>query len=55
MNGVYWGLTALCLMGRKDALPRDEMIEWVMNCWDEEVGESIHAPSKLGPGLCRLK
>ncbi|KAG5732548.1 hypothetical protein E4T56_gene13616, partial [Termitomyces sp. T112] len=22
MNAVYWGLTALCIMGHKEALPR---------------------------------
>ncbi|GAA5974739.1 hypothetical protein JCM5350_001272 [Sporobolomyces pararoseus] len=33
MNGVYWGLTALALMGRTDALPKQEMIDWVMSCW----------------------
>lgn len=38
MNAVYWGLTALAIMGRKDALDRDEMIEFVMSCWDEEAG-----------------
>ena len=39
MNGVYWGLTALCVMGHNDALTREEMIEFVMSCWDEEAGE----------------
>lgn len=38
MNAVYWGLTALCTMGHKDALDREEMIEYVMSCWDEEAG-----------------
>lgn len=38
MNAVYWGLTALCVMGRKDALDRDEMVEYVMSCWDDEAG-----------------
>ena len=38
MNGVYWGLTALTLMGQTNALPREEMIDWVMSCWDEEAG-----------------
>ena len=39
MNGVYWGLTALALMDRQDALPRTEMIEWVMSCYVPSVGE----------------
>ncbi|KAG1771065.1 rab geranylgeranyltransferase [Suillus placidus] len=38
MNAVYWGLTALLVMGHKDALDRDEMIDFVMSCWDEEAG-----------------
>ncbi len=38
LNGVYWGLTALCIMGHKDALPRPEMIDYVMACWDERAG-----------------
>ena len=38
MNAIYWGLTALCIMGYKDALDRDEMVEFVMSCWDEEAG-----------------
>lgn len=41
MNGIYWGLTALALLGHKDALPRDEMLKWVMSCWNREVGASI--------------
>ncbi|GLB41013.1 putative terpenoid cyclases protein prenyltransferase [Lyophyllum shimeji] len=38
LNAVYWGLTALCIMGHKDALDRDEMIDFVMSCWDDEAG-----------------
>ncbi|KDQ19148.1 hypothetical protein BOTBODRAFT_28630 [Botryobasidium botryosum FD-172 SS1] len=38
MNAVYWGLTALCIMKHKDALDRDEMVEFTMSCWDEEAG-----------------
>lgn len=39
MNAIYWGLTALCVMKQKDALNRDEMIEFVMSCWDDEAGQ----------------
>ncbi|KAK4685251.1 geranylgeranyl transferase type-2 subunit beta, partial [Tremellales sp. Uapishka_1] len=38
LNGVYWGLTALHTMGHPDALPRDEMVEYVLSCWDDEAG-----------------
>ncbi|KAL7283316.1 hypothetical protein ACG7TL_002745 [Trametes sanguinea] len=38
MNAVYWGLTALCVMKHQEALDRDEMIDFVMSCWDDEAG-----------------
>ena len=38
MNAIYWGLTALCVMKHKDALNREEMIDFVMSCWDEKSG-----------------
>ncbi|KAI0748020.1 rab geranylgeranyltransferase [Daedaleopsis nitida] len=38
MNAVYWGLTALCIMKQKDALNREDMIDFVMSCWDDEAG-----------------
>jgi len=45
LNGVYWGLTALCIMGKQDALDREEMVEYVMSCWDVEAGESFLSTS----------
>jgi len=38
MNAIYWGLTALCVMNHKDALDREEMIDFVMSCWDDDTG-----------------
>lgn len=38
LNAVYWGFTALSIMGRPEALDRDEMVEFVMSCWDDEAG-----------------
>ncbi|THH27590.1 hypothetical protein EUX98_g6609 [Antrodiella citrinella] len=38
MNAIYWGLNALCVMKQKDALDREEMIDFVMSCWDDEAG-----------------
>lgn len=32
LNGVYWGLTALHLLGHPQALPRDETITFVLSC-----------------------
>ncbi|KAG1785639.1 rab geranylgeranyltransferase [Suillus plorans] len=46
MNAVYWSLTALLIMGHGDALDRDEMIDFVMSCWDEEADIlSLQQPS----------
>ncbi|KAM0270453.1 hypothetical protein ACHAQH_009410 [Verticillium albo-atrum] len=32
LNGVYWGLTALHLLGHPDALPRSDTIDFVLSC-----------------------
>ncbi|KAJ6629178.1 terpenoid cyclases/protein prenyltransferase alpha-alpha toroid [Mycena sp. CBHHK59/15] len=38
LNAIYWGLTALCIMGHPDALDRDGVIQFVESCWDDEAG-----------------
>lgn len=38
LNGVYWGLVALHLMKRPDALPRQETIDFVLSCQHESGG-----------------
>lgn len=38
MNGLYWGLTALHLLGYSDALPRDETIAFVLSCQGDNGG-----------------
>lgn len=38
LNGVYWGLTALHLLGRPDALPRNETIDFVLSCQHQNGG-----------------
>lgn len=35
---MYWGLTALHLLGRPDALPRAETIDFVLSCQHESGG-----------------
>ncbi|KAI9715760.1 MAG: hypothetical protein M1812_005758 [Candelaria pacifica] len=32
LSGLYWGLTALHLLGHPEALPRDETIDFVLSC-----------------------
>jgi geranylgeranyl transferase type-2 subunit beta len=46
MNAVYWGLTALCIMKRKEALDAEEMIEYVMSCWDDNAGTVLDLPPR---------
>ncbi|KEY70623.1 hypothetical protein S7711_02227 [Stachybotrys chartarum IBT 7711] len=38
LNGVYWGLNALHLLGRPDALPRQETIDFVLSCQHDDGG-----------------
>ena len=38
LNGVYWGLTALHLMGHPDALPNDQTIQFVLQCQNPDGG-----------------
>ena len=38
LNAVYWGLTALCVMKHKEALEREQLIDFVMSCWDDKAG-----------------
>ncbi|GAC99820.1 hypothetical protein PHSY_007423 [Pseudozyma hubeiensis SY62] len=38
MNGVYWGLTALEILGRPEVLDRQALIDFVFSCWDEDAG-----------------
>lgn len=54
LNGVYWGLVALCIMNRKEALDRDEMIKYVMSCWDEKAGAFGAHPGHDGHILSTL-
>jgi len=38
LNGLYWGLTALHFLGRPDALPRAETIDFVLSCQHDNGG-----------------
>jgi geranylgeranyl transferase type-2 subunit beta len=44
---VYWGLTALCLLGEPNALDREETIKYVLSCQTEE-GNSRNRAAKAG-------
>ncbi|MCL7036878.1 hypothetical protein MKW94_030266 [Papaver nudicaule] len=38
MNGAYWGLTTLDLLGKLGAVDQDEVVSWVMQCQHESGG-----------------
>ncbi|XP_022742712.1 geranylgeranyl transferase type-2 subunit beta 1 isoform X2 [Durio zibethinus] len=40
MNGAYWGLTTLDLLGKLDTVDADEVISWIMKCQHESGGFS---------------
>ncbi|CAM8921860.1 unnamed protein product [Rhodiola kirilowii] len=35
MNGAYWGLTTLDLLGKLDAVDVDEIVSWIISCQHE--------------------
>lgn len=38
LNGLYWGLMALATMDSLDTLPENEVIQFVLDCYDKEEG-----------------
>ncbi|KAJ3541308.1 hypothetical protein NM208_g4668 [Fusarium decemcellulare] len=38
LNGLYWGLNALYLLNRPNALPRQEVIDFVLSCQHDNGG-----------------
>jgi geranylgeranyl transferase type-2 subunit beta len=38
LNAIYWAVTTLFLFRQPDALPRDEIIAYVLDCWDDKQG-----------------
>ena len=38
LSGVYWGLTALHLVGQQDRLDKEEILRWVLSCQKQGGG-----------------
>lgn len=38
LSGVYWAISSLSLLRRLDDLPRERILDYVMTCYDSEVG-----------------
>lgn len=41
-GGLYWGLTALQMLGSPETLPREEVIEFVLSCQHPNGGFGSH-------------
>ncbi|CDO94307.1 unnamed protein product [Kluyveromyces dobzhanskii CBS 2104] len=54
LNGVYWGLTALHLLDSIDTFNKEEVIEFVLSCWDENTGGFAAYPRHDGHLLTTL-
>lgn len=44
MSGVYWGLTAMSVLGAVDEMNIEEILEWVMRCQHPNGLYSIFLP-----------
>ncbi|UZJ50732.1 hypothetical protein CBS101457_000052 [Exobasidium rhododendri] len=38
LNAIYWAVTTLFLLRSPDALPREDVIAYVLSCWDDTQG-----------------
>ncbi|AJV96810.1 BAD_collapsed_G0058050.mRNA.1.CDS.1 [Saccharomyces cerevisiae] len=38
LNGIYWGLTALCVLDSPETFVKEEVISFVLSCWDDKYG-----------------
>lgn len=38
MNGLYWAITALVTMNSLEALPEEDVIEFILSCWNPRTG-----------------
>ncbi|OCF43964.1 geranylgeranyl transferase type-2 subunit beta [Kwoniella heveanensis CBS 569] len=54
LNGIYWGLTALHIMGHPEALDPEGVIDYTLSCWDDEAGTFGPHPGHDGHILATL-
>ena len=38
MSGVYWGLTALHLIGKLEIMCKEDVVSWVLSCQNDDAG-----------------
>eukprot|EP00730_Choanoeca_flexa_P016288 TRINITY_DN7664_c1_g2_i1.p1 TRINITY_DN7664_c1_g2~~TRINITY_DN7664_c1_g2_i1.p1 ORF type:complete len:333 (+),score=31.95 TRINITY_DN7664_c1_g2_i1:85-1083(+) len=44
MSGLYWSLTALCLLDKQDILDKAAVLEYIDRCYDKDQGGFAAAP-----------
>jgi len=54
VSGLYWGLTALTILGREDALPREEVIAFLLQCFHPSGRTSWFLHVRAGTWLTGL-
>ncbi|KAL9642540.1 hypothetical protein ABK040_011107 [Willaertia magna] len=45
MSGIYWGITAMSLMGELHRMKKDEILEFIKNSFHKEIGGFSGAPN----------
>lgn len=38
LNGAYWGLTTLDILGKLDVVDQEEVVPWILQCQDVDSG-----------------
>ncbi|KAJ1677925.1 Rab geranylgeranyltransferase [Spiromyces aspiralis] len=51
-SGVYWGLVGLELMNREDALDRDQVVEYILECQNPDGGYRMMPPDSCERSIC---
>jgi len=51
--GVYWALMAMDLLGSRHKMKKDEIIAWVLKCYDESSGSRCFVFSMTTLSICR--
>ncbi|CAG99249.1 Rab geranylgeranyltransferase BET2 [Kluyveromyces lactis] len=54
LNGVYWGLTALYLLDSIETFNKEDVIQFVLSCWDHKTGGFAAFPRHDGHLLTTL-
>lgn len=54
LNGLYWGLMALFILGKPEALKKEDVIEFVHKCYDSRSGGFAAFPGHDGHMLLTL-